>query len=121
MARNHTKLKVFHTAHQLALEVYSLTESLPPDERFGVRAQLRRAAVSVPTNIVEGCVRSSVRDYGRFLDMALGSAAEVRYLLELSGDLRLLQGPELSQCKESSDHVARALQKLQRAVVQLPA
>jgi four helix bundle protein len=120
MPRNHTKLDVFHQAHHLAIEVYALSGSLPASERFGIQAQLRRAAVSVPTNIVEGCMRRSVREYERFLDIALGSAAEVQYLLDLADDLRLLAGAELTRCKESSDHVVRSLQKLHRAVAHLP-
>lgn len=119
MARDPSKLQVFHQAHQLTLEIYALTAAFPPEERFGLQSQLRRAAVSVPCNIVEGCVRRSVRDYQRFLDIALGSAAEVRYLLELTGSLQLLGGGGLKRCKECSDHLVRALQKLHTAVAQM--
>ncbi|MDO8834424.1 MAG: four helix bundle protein [Vicinamibacterales bacterium] len=116
MARDPKKLEVFHQAHRLALEIYVLTAGFPPAERFGLQSQLRRAAVSIPCNIVEGCVRRGVRDYQRFLDIALGSAAEVRYLLELTDSLQLLQGERLDQCRECSDHLFRALQKLHTAV-----
>jgi four helix bundle protein len=115
MARDHTKLDVFHQAHQLALAIYAVTRQLPPEERFGLQVQLRRAAASVPTNIVEGCVRHSPREYAHFLDIALGSAAEVRYLLDLASDLGLL-ARGIDECKECSDHVVRALQKLHQAV-----
>ncbi len=81
---------------------------------------MRRAAVSVPTNIVESCVRQSTREYEHFLDIALGSATEISYLLDLAQDLRLLHGEALTQCKESSNHVVRALQKLHRAVSEFP-
>ena len=120
MPRDPRKLEVFHLAHNLAVEVYRATEQLPAHERFGLQSQLRRAAVSIPTNIVEGCTRRSVRDYGRFVDIAFGSAMEVRYLLDLSDELGLLSRPVLTSIKDCSDHVVRALHNLQQAIGALP-
>jgi four helix bundle protein len=119
MPRDHQKLRVFHQANQLAVSIYRLTSKLPASERFGLQGQLRRAAVSIPSNIVEGCGRKSVRDYERFLDIAHGSAVEVRYLLDLVTDLGTLAGEDLESCRLLSDHVARALQKLHSAVARL--
>ena len=116
MARDPNRLKVFHRAHELAMAIYRLTERLPQSERFGLSSQLRRAAASIPTNIVEGSIRHSARDYGRFLDIALGSAAEVRYLLRLAEDLHLLKAEELADCTDCSDRVFRELQNLHKAV-----
>jgi four helix bundle protein len=70
MSRNHEKLRVFQVADSLALHVYLHSASFPATERFGLQSQLRRAAVSVATNIVEGCARRSRADYARFLDIA---------------------------------------------------
>jgi four helix bundle protein len=116
MIRDPNKLQVFPLAHGLALAVYRLTASLPVQERYGLAAQLRRAAVSVPTNIVEGCARSSAREYQRFLEVAAGSASEVRYLLRLVVDLNLLSADATAECRECSDRITRTLKNLQRAV-----
>ena len=121
MARDPNRLQVFHRAHALAVAIYRLTERLPQSERFGLSSQLRRAATSIPTNIVEGSIRHSAGDYGRFLDIALGSAAEVRYLLRLTEDLHLLTAEELADCRDCSDWVFRELQNLHKAVARFTA
>lgn len=82
-----TDLKVWQRSHALALEVYRLTQSFPSKERFGLTSQLRRAALSVPTNIVEGSKRSSRQDYARFLNVAEGSLAETEYLVIFGRDV----------------------------------
>jgi len=84
------RLVVWQRAHEAALESYRATRAFPSDERFGLTAQLRRAAVSVAANIAEGCGRASARDEGRFLQIALGSARELEYHLLLARDLGLL-------------------------------
>ena len=113
MARDHRKLRVFELADQLALRVYSDTAGLPRSEQYGLQAQLRRAAVSVSTNIVEGCSRSSHAEYRRFLEIAHGSSRECSYLLSLTTRLGLLAGDEL--CRAYSD-LAASLLALNRAV-----
>jgi len=90
MTRDHRKLRVFQEAHQLAIAVYSATSAFPPEERFGLQSQLRRGAVSIPANIVEGSARRSSGEYIHFLNIALGSAAEVDYLIQLSQELEYL-------------------------------
>ncbi len=116
--RDHKNLDVFHRSRQLAIDVYQLTDALPGGERFGLTSQLRRAVTSISTNIVEGCGRDSPREYLRFIDIALASAGEVHHLLALAIDLRLLKTDEAERCRECSDHVARELQNLRKAIRQ---
>lgn len=87
MSRDHKKLRVFHDAHALTLAIYKHTREFPRDEWFGIRAQMRRAAVSVASNLVEGNARRTTSDYLNFLYIALGSACEAAYLVRLSDEL----------------------------------
>ena len=70
--RDHTKLRAFELADEVAVLVYRMTARFPREELYGLTSQMRRAAVSVPSNIVEGCARDSHADYLRFLNMAFG-------------------------------------------------
>ncbi len=77
--RDHRKLTAFVIADDLAFTTYKLTSSFPKDEIYGLTSQMRRAAVSVPSNIVEGCSRGSQLEYLRFLEIAYGSLKELHY------------------------------------------
>jgi four helix bundle protein len=82
--RDHTKLRAFELADEVAILVYQITTGFPKEELFGLTAQIRGAAVSVPSNIVEGCARDGEADYLRFLNIAFGSLRELHYQLSLS-------------------------------------
>ena len=84
MSRDHRKLHVFVLADSLVTRIYGVTINFPVAERFGLQSQMRRSALSVPTNIVEGSARRSTREYVNVLNIAAGAAAEVRYLAEVS-------------------------------------
>ena len=112
MSRDHRKLRVFHQAHALTLAIYKHTRDFPRDEWFGIRAQIRRAAVSVPSNLVEGNARSGEKDYLRFLNIALGSACEVKYLASLTSELGYAHDAEWTALIKDSDSVVRQLQRL---------
>jgi len=88
--RDHHKLQVFQLADELALEIYQRTKSFPPEEKFGLSSQLRKSALSVVSNVVEGCARRSEIEFLRFLDIALGSARELEYQLSLARRLGFL-------------------------------
>ena len=90
------ELKVWDKAHRVALSVYRATKDFPAQEQYGLTSQIRRAAVSIPTNIAEGCGRNGDAEFARFLDIALGSASELEYLVLLSGELELLRQEQQS-------------------------
>jgi four helix bundle protein len=87
MSRDHTKLRVFRLADRLVLETYRVSRTFPDEERYELRRQLRRAAVSVACNLVEGSARRTARECVNFFNIALGSACESRYLLDLTARL----------------------------------
>ena len=82
--RDHTKLRAFELADEIAIMVYRITRDFPKEEVYGLISQMRRAAVSVPSNIVEGCARESQTEYLRFLEIAFGSLRELHYQFGLA-------------------------------------
>ncbi len=85
------KLQVWHVTHDLVLNIYKATNHFPRHELYGITSQLRRASMSVPTNIVEGRARNTTKDFKRFLYHSRGSLEEVEYLLILAKDLGYLE------------------------------
>ena len=81
------RLDVWREAHNLALSIYRLTSAWPTYERYGLVAQARRAAISIASNIAEGSAKRGRKEFGRHLDVALGSFAELTYLLRFAKDL----------------------------------
>ena len=110
--RNYKNLKAFQLSDELVLMIYKETSRFPKEEIFGLTNQLRRAAVSTVSNIVEGASRNSEVDFLRFLDMAYGSACEVEYQISLASRLGYLKGPNEQMLSEKSSEVAKVLNGL---------
>jgi four helix bundle protein len=86
--RDFRKYNVWEQSHKLTLEIYLVTKEFPSEEKFGLISQMRRACASIPTNIAEGCGKSSEKDFARYLGIAFGSACELEYQILLSKDLK---------------------------------
>ena len=109
MYQDTSKLIVWQRAHELVLKIYEITKDFPKDEQFGLTSQVRRAAVSIPSNIVEGKARGSNKDYNRFLMMARGSLEEVKYKMLLAKDLKYLDENRYREIYKNMDEVGRLL------------
>jgi four helix bundle protein len=114
--RDHTKLRAFELADGLVVAVYKVTQSFPRDEMFGLTSQLRRASVSIASNIVEGCARFTEAEYIHFLDMAYGSAREVEYQVGLSHRLGFLDATVHEQLQHRAIETAKVLNGLLRSL-----
>jgi four helix bundle protein len=90
MSRDHTKLRAFQLADALVIDIYKETKQFPPEERYGLQSQIRRAAVSSASNLVEGCARRGEQEYLNFCNISCASAFETRYLLDLAFRLGIL-------------------------------
>lgn len=120
MSRDHQKLRVFTLAEQLVLEIYESTKELPPAERFALQSQIRRAAILVVTNIVEGSARRTTKDYVHFLSVATGSAAETLCLIQLARKLELLSNVEATPLEGRYTELVKSLKKLVSSLENLP-
>ena len=105
-------------ADALVIDVYKTTKSFPIEERFSLQRQLRRASVSVPTNLVEGSARRSTRDYLHFVEIAIGSASEVRYLVGVAVRLGFIAAQDGDELETRYGRVIRALQALVSALAE---
>jgi len=103
------KLKGWERAHQLVLAVYHTTASFQRDETYGLTAQIRRSASSVPSNIAEGCGRDGDAELARFCLIARGSASELEYQILLAHDLKLIRPDQYEQLTEQIIEIKRML------------
>ena len=106
------QLKVWEKAHRLTLDVYKATVNFPRSELYGLTSQIRRASLSIPSNIAEGCGRNSDADFARFLQVAMGSASETEYQLILSKDLDYLSAEYYKVLQGEVEEVKRMLASL---------
>lgn len=114
--RDHKKLRAFELADEVVILVYRLTASFPKEEMYGLTSQMRRAAVSVPSNIVEGCARESQVEYVRFLEIAFASLRELHYQLNLSTRLNFGNSNDITKCDQTIEEAERVLRSLLRSM-----
>jgi four helix bundle protein len=119
MMQSPKNLRVYHAAEELAVLVYRVCRALPPDERFCLAQQLRRASVSVGSNIAEGVARGGNAELSRFLHIALGSATEIEFQLGLAVRLELLAEagvePALTSCRDVQRMLTRLIVRVRPA------
>ena len=113
--RDYRDLIVWKEAMELAELVYSVTRSFPREEAFGLTSQIRRAAVSIPSNIAEGDERDTKKDSVRFLYIAKGSLAELRTQLEIARDIGALDAASFAQLEVTCAEIGRMLGSLIKA------
>jgi four helix bundle protein len=110
------KLEVWKLADELALKVYKITKNFPKEEIYGITSQLRRSALSIPTNIVEGYSRKGDKELSRFINISLGSLAETKYLLYFSNRLDYIKSEEYREIKGGYEEFGKKLWKFYEAV-----
>jgi four helix bundle protein len=114
--RDFKDLTFWQKAHQLTLSTYRVTADFPRSELFGITSQMRRAAISIEANIAEGCGRWGDGEFGRFLQIAAGSASELECHLLIARDLRFLPPSEHRKLKAALDEICKMLTALRQRV-----
>jgi len=114
--RDHTKLRAFELADEVAVLIYRITREFPKEEIYGLTSQIRRAAVSVPSNIVEGCARESQTEYLRFLEIAFASLREVHYQFGLAIRLGYIKESNANDCTIKLEEAEKVLAALARSI-----
>jgi len=111
-------LRVWQCGMDLVEEVYRLTKVFPKEELYGLTNQLRRAAVSVPSNIAEGQTRSHIKEFFQFLSTAQGSLAEVQTQIEIAGRLQYLSEDQVRSVMVKTDSLAKQLYALRHSLTE---
>lgn len=109
-------LDVFKLAHELTIEIYSITEMFPENERYGLTSQMRRAAMSIGSNLMEGSHRFSKKEYRYFIGISRGSTGELKYQLLLSRDLSYISIDMFEKVNSHCERVSMMLSKLYSAL-----
>jgi four helix bundle protein len=116
MLRNYKDLKVWQKGYTLCLQIYEATKNFPGEERFGLSSQLRRAGVSVPSNIADGYGRKSTKEYVQFLYVSYGSICEIETQLLLARDLHYLNESSFVELNSKMREVERMLKALTKSL-----
>ncbi len=120
MIKSYKDLEVWQKSIILVKEIYKLTENFPKEEQFGIISQMRRCAVSIPSNISEGKSRQYVNEYIQFLYIALGSCAELETQIIIAKELSFTKQTEVDLFSEKIDHISRMIRNLIKGLRQGP-
>ena len=112
MLKNYKELNVWQKSYSLCLHLYKITKGFPKDEMYGLTSQIRRSAVSIPSNIAEGYGRKTTLEYVRFLYIAYGSVCELETQTMISGDLGYVEKESLQKLREEIGDVERMLKAM---------
>ncbi|MGB8703985.1 MAG: four helix bundle protein [Gillisia sp.] len=115
---NYKNYDVWKKSHALVIEIYKTTRKFPESEKFNLVSQINRAALSVPTNIVEGCGRETQKEFARFLHIASGSAFELEYLIFVSLELNFIEKRQADQLLSEIDEIKKMLFSLIKKIKQ---
>ena len=110
-------LEIWKLSRKLSTEIYSITANFPDNEKFGLSNQLRRASISLPSNIAEGCSRSSNKDFSRFLEIAIGSAYEMETQLLIAFDLDYIDHDRLEVLINNLDQIVKMTSKFRTTLI----
>ena len=120
MLKNYKELNVWQKSYELCLKIYGVTARFPNEERYGLTSQIRRAAVSIPSNIAEGYGRKTTADYIRMLYIAYGSVCELETQVLLAGDLGFSERGESAAIKKDIAEIERMLKALIKSLENKP-
>jgi four helix bundle protein len=112
-----TQLKVWQKAHNFTVNLYKITAKFPSEEKFGLTNQIRRASVSIESNLAEGCGRNGDKEFSRFIDIAQGSAYEVRCQLFIARDLGFLSIDSFELLLDKIDEISRMMIAFQKKLI----
>jgi four helix bundle protein len=112
------ELEIWKKSRTFCVKVYSVTSSFPSEERFGLTNQLRRAAVSIPSNIAEGSSRQSNKDFARFLEISIGSAYEIETQLSIASDLGFINTDKADELIITLDEIVKMTSKFRSNLIQ---
>ncbi len=110
------ELDVFKLSHSLVIEIFEITKSFPEEEKFGLISQMRRAAYSIPMNLMEGAHRLGSKEYRQFVGIAKGSTGEVKYQLLLIKDLKYISEEKYFKILSGYERVSQMLTKLAKSL-----
>ena len=120
MLKNYKELNVWQKSYELCLKIYRITTTFPNEERYGLTSQIRRSAVSIPSNIAEGYGRKTTADYIRMLYISYGSVCELETQILLAGDLGFIEKGESGTIKKDIAEIERMLKALIKSLENKP-